>query len=141
MRIRHVTRANGQAGRGRATHSKVEAAQASAPGQSWQPTSLPDRGTGWRPWLGEHEYDDERYLRPALPRRRRSSPAGVGPGGPGAPDEPQACPGERAVPGPDLAAMVEQERAERVAVLKTRVVMGTYEVDSVALARRMLGYH
>ncbi|MBX5458754.1 MAG: flagellar biosynthesis anti-sigma factor FlgM [Thermogemmatispora sp.] len=37
--------------------------------------------------------------------------------------------------------MVEQERAERVAVLKTRVVMGTYEVDSVALARRMLGYH
>ncbi|GER85041.1 hypothetical protein KTAU_36770 [Thermogemmatispora aurantia] len=141
MRIRHVTRASGQSGRGRATRSMADAAQASAPGQSWQPTSLPDKGTGWRPWLGERKYDDERYLRPALPRRRHSSPARVGPDERGMPDEPQACPAKREVSGPDLAAVVEQERAERLAMLKTRVAAGTYEVDSVALARRMLGYH
>ncbi|WP_069802736.1 flagellar biosynthesis anti-sigma factor FlgM [Thermogemmatispora onikobensis] len=141
MRIRQVTRAGGGSRRSRAALSRVDAAQASASGQSWQPTSLQDKGAGWRPWLGERERDDERYLRPALPRRRRSSPVGSGPDGHGAPGEAQLHPGETALSGPELAALVEQERAERVAALRVRLAAGRYQVDSVALARRMLGDH
>ncbi|WP_052890838.1 flagellar biosynthesis anti-sigma factor FlgM [Thermogemmatispora carboxidivorans] len=141
MRIRQVTRAGGGSRRSRAARSGADAAQASASGQSWQPTSLQDTGTGWRPWLGERERDDERYLRPALPRRRRSSPVGSEADGHGVPGESQTRPGETEVSGPELAALVEGERAERVAVLRARIAAGTYEVDCVALARRMLGDH
>nr|BBH93712.1 hypothetical protein KTA_19110 [Thermogemmatispora argillosa] len=139
MRIRQVTRAGKQSGRSRASRANADTAQASAPGEGWQASSLQERGIGWQPWLRGR--DEERYLQSALPRRRRSSSASNRPGGQDAFSETAATPEpeESGVAGASLAALLEEERAERVAMLRARVAAGTYEVDSLVLARRMLG--
>ncbi len=139
MRIRRVTGARRQSDDREVARSSAGAARASASGESWQPTptSLQGQGPGWQPWLGAH--DEERYLQPALRRRRRSSSAQSRPDEREALKEPPPALDGMEISGPELAACIEQERAERVALLRVRVAAGAYEVDSLALARRMLG--
>ncbi|WP_416224266.1 flagellar biosynthesis anti-sigma factor FlgM [Thermogemmatispora sp.] len=138
MRIRQVTRASRQSGRSRALRAKAATAQASAPGQGWQPSSWQEQSGIWQPWLGGRP--DEHDLQSALPRRRRSSSAGNRLGDDGVLTQTSVASELEgsAVSGASLAALLEEERAQRVAMLRARVVAGTYEVDSVTLARRML---